>query len=321
MDILSNIRRPVEQEMAQYKALFDDALRHDNPLLDVALTHLGQRRGKMMRPLLVILCAKYCGAVNEAVLHAAVALELLHTASLVHDDVVDESDRRRGQRSVNALLDNKAAVLVGDYLLSKALQHAALTRSLEVVETVACLGQTLADGELLQLTNLDNTDFSEAHYLDIIRKKTASLFVACARCGALLAGAPAETLAQLTDFAERVGICFQIRDDIFDYAQHDVGKPVGHDILEGKITLPLLHCLQSEQAGAEREMALMTRRGEAGAGEVEHLLNFTVEQGGLDYAKRQMDAYCREAVQKLQRDGEVADSLRLYAAFVAGRDV
>ena len=176
MDKLAEIRRPIEAELKEYRAIFEQTLKHDNPLLRMALEHLLKRQGKMMRPILVLLAAKFVGEVNESVLHAAVSLELLHTASLVHDDVVDESDRRRGQKSVNALLDNKAAVLVGDFLLSKALYHAAATGSNRVVTWVSELGQTLADGELLQLANLDMTDISEENYFEVISKKTASLF-------------------------------------------------------------------------------------------------------------------------------------------------
>ncbi|MCR5849305.1 MAG: polyprenyl synthetase family protein, partial [Bacteroidaceae bacterium] len=188
MNKLIEIRRPIEAEMQAYRTLFEETLQTDNPLLNIALQHVLKRQGKAMRPILVMLAARYVGEVNEHVLHAAVALELLHTASLVHDDVVDESDRRRGQKSVNALLDNKAAVLVGDFLLSKALYHSAQTGSQRVVTWVAELGHTLSDGELLQLVNIDKKEISEEDYFEVIRKKTASLFETCARVGALLAG-------------------------------------------------------------------------------------------------------------------------------------
>ena len=171
MDILTEIRRPIEQELNVYRTMFDGTLRTQNPLLDMALHHVMRRQGKMMRPILLLLVARLTGKINEQVLHAAVALELLHTASLVHDDVVDESDRRRGQKSLNALLGNKAAVLVGDFLLSKALYHSAMTGSQRVVTWVSELGQTLSDGELHQLANLDKTEVSEEDYFEVIQSK------------------------------------------------------------------------------------------------------------------------------------------------------
>ncbi|MDE5787895.1 MAG: polyprenyl synthetase family protein, partial [Bacteroidaceae bacterium] len=238
MDKLTEIRQPIEAELKAYRTLFEETLQADNPLLRLALQHLLQRPGKMMRPILVLLAARMAGEVNERVLHAAVSLELLHTASLVHDDVVDESDRRRGQKSVNVLLNNKAAVLVGDFLLSKALYHAAATGSQRVVTWVAELGQTLSDGELLQLANLDKKEISEEDYYDVIRKKTASLFATCAKTGMLLAGGSEGDTECLDKFGEYVGICFQLRDDIFDYdTTRDVGKPSGNDMSEGKLTL------------------------------------------------------------------------------------
>ena len=217
MDVLTRIRKPIERELADFEVLFDIVLRHRNPILEVALRHIFSRKGKMMRPILTLLSAKKCGEVNEAVLHAAVSLEMLHTASLVHDDVVDESGLRRGQSSVNALLDNKAAVLVGDYLLSTALEHAARTGSLRVVELVSLLGKMLSDGELQQLSNVKSDVITEEQYFDVIRHKTASLFTICAEVGALLSGASEQDVRRVRDFGEYVGLCFQIRDDIFDY--------------------------------------------------------------------------------------------------------
>ena len=196
--------------------MFEKAMSHENPILNEALVHMRQRLGKMMRPILVILSARMVGRCTQEVLHAAVALEMLHTASLVHDDVVDESDRRRGQASVNARFGNKAAVLVGDYVLSMALEHAALTQSTQVVGLVAQLGQTLADGELLQLYNTQSDIIDEKSYYSVIRKKTASLFAACSQIGAILAGGSDDDVERLRQVGQITGICFQLRDDIFD---------------------------------------------------------------------------------------------------------
>ena len=341
MDALQEIRRPIEADLERYGAMFRAALEHDNPLLHVALNHLGQRRGKQMRPMMVLLSARYLlqahsGVVSEtelpeSVMHAAVALELLHTASLVHDDVVDESDRRRGQQSVNALMDNRVAVLVGDFLLSRALHHAALTGSTQVVERVAVLGQTLADGELLQLSNTDSREFSEQTYYDVIKRKTASLFSACAYCGARLMadhmGCCSETMPvveTLERYAESVGVCFQMRDDIFDYDHStDVGKPSGNDMKEGKLTLPVLHALMGCDDEGYRQMALRVRAGEAGADDIDSLLRLTLESGGIEYAEQQMQQRCVEAQQMLTHNPQspVTQALVRYASFVAQRSL
>lgn len=325
MDKLAEIRRPIEAELKEYRAIFEQTLKHENPLLRVALEHLLNRQGKMMRPMLVLLAAKFVGEVNERVLHAAVSLEMLHTASLVHDDVVDESDRRRGQKSVNALLDNKAAVLVGDFLLSKALYHAAATGSNRVVTWVSELGQTLADGELLQLANLDISDISEENYFEVISKKTASLFAACAKAGALLAGGGEEVVSELEDFGQKVGICFQMRDDLLDFDnQHDTGKPAGNDMKEGKLTLPVIHALLKTGDETMRVLALKVRRGEASDEEINSLVRFTIDNEGLTYTEKILDkiAYgSTQAIRLSERNSIVAEALLKFVSFVVGRDV
>ena len=326
MDKLTEIRRPIELDLKAYRQLFEATLTTENPLLQLALVHLMKRQGKMMRPILVLLVARLTGAVNTQVLHAAVALELLHTASLVHDDVVDESDRRRGQQSVNALLDNKAAVLVGDFLLSKALYHAAETGSGRVVKWVAELGQALADGELHQLANLDKTDLSEEDYFEVIRKKTAVLFETCARAGALLSGGGEEDIRQLGRFGLQVGLCFQMRDDLFDYDDHlDTGKPSGNDMHEGKLTLPVIHALIESGDAEMMRLAMSVRRGEATDEEIARLVAFTRRQGGLLFAEQRMRSIGEGAVAllgyKTDKDPVVAESLSQYVHFVVGRNL
>lgn len=324
MDALSLIRKPVEKELEQYRELFGSSLSSSNPILDVALKHVLRRKGKMMRPLLVLLAARCNGAVNEAVLHAAASLEMLHTASLVHDDVVDESDRRRGQQSVNALLDNKVAVLVGDYMLSTSLKHAALTGSRRVVELIARLGQTLSDGELLQLSNVDSTTISEEAYFEVVRKKTASLFAVCAQAGALLAGAAEERVEEARRYGECVGICFQLRDDIFDYFDSpELGKPTGNDMKEGKLTLPVIYAVSRPGAEAQRALALKVRAGGVSAEEIARLVDFTKQSGGIDYTRRVMSEYRDQAVEMLRLcpHPEVGEVLRHYVDFVIDRCV
>lgn len=326
MDKLSEIRRPIEQELQAYRTMFEETLQTQNPLLDMALRHVASRQGKVMRPILVLLAAKLTGAVNEQVLHAAVAMELLHTASLVHDDVVDESNRRRGQKSLNALLDNKAAVLVGDFLLSKALYHSALTGSQQVVTWVAELGQTLSDGELHQLANLDKTVVSEEDYFEVISKKTAAMFETCARAGAFLSGGGVEDITQMGRFGLQVGLCFQLRDDLFDYDdQLDTGKPSGNDMREGKLTLPVIHALLQSGNAEMMNIALRVRRCEATDDEIARLVNFTRDEGGLRFAEQKMFSIGEGAVSlldyKQDKDPVVAESLSQYVHFVVGRSL
>lgn len=323
MSQLESIQTPVKEELKQFADIFETALSHENPLLGMALEHLKKRTGKRMRPVLVLLCARLTGRVNDAVLNAAAALELLHTASLVHDDVVDESDTRRGQLSVNALSGNKVAVLVGDYLLSVALQLAAKTQNTEVVGVVAQLGQTLADGELLQLANTKKQELSEASYYEVIRKKTASLFSACAQVGAILAGGSGEEVERMRRFGQLVGMCFQLRDDIFDFDNKaDTGKPAGNDMKEGKLTLPVIHALNKAADDGMTALAMKVRRGEATAQEIDSLVAFTHEQEGIAYAEWAMDEFRYMAAGLIPEDADqtVVEALRHYVDYVAQRN-
>ena len=237
MSGIDKLVKPVENEMNQCKNLFDSFMSHSsNLLLNDVLQRISSRKGKMMRPLLTILVAKLLGAINERTYSAALAFEFLHTASLVHDDIVDESCERRGNPSVNQLFGDKVAVLVGDYLLSHVLLNAAKTESTRLIEIVARVSERLADGELLQLRNIYNQTISEDVYFNIIQGKTAELFAAAAEGGALTVNASEEDLERLRLFGETVGICFQIKDDIFDYiAGDEIGKPTGNDMAEGKL--------------------------------------------------------------------------------------
>ena len=246
MDYLSIIKHPVEAELADFISLFNQSLSHEDGLLGSALEHIRKRAGKRMRPMLILLMAKNFGQINLSTQNAAVGLELLHTASLVHDDVVDESEERRGQASVNATYDNKVAVLVGDYILSTALLCVARTHSEQIVTYLAELGRTLSDGEILQLSNIGRKDISEDVYYDVIKQKTAALFEACAGIGALSSGASEEDVEAAKLFGQNLGITFQIRDDIFDYYDSpEIGKPTGNDMAEGKLTLPVIYAVNN----------------------------------------------------------------------------
>ena len=304
--------------------MFEKAMSHENPILNEALVHMRQRLGKMMRPILVILSARMVGRCTQEVLHAAVALEMLHTASLVHDDVVDESDRRRGQASVNARFGNKAAVLVGDYVLSMALEHAALTQSTQVVGLVAQLGQTLADGELLQLYNTQSDIIDEKSYYSVIRKKTASLFAACSQIGAILAGGSEDDVERLRQVGQITGICFQLRDDIFDYDdKHDVGKPAGNDMKEGKLTLPAIHAVLRGGDPEMKTLALKIRRQQASPSDIQRMVDYTRQQNGIAYAEWAMQEFQYMAAGLVPEDGDPAirEALHAYIDYVAGRIV
>lgn len=324
MDKLTAIRRPVEQELTAYKELFDAALAHEDDFLGQALDYVRRRQGKMMRPLLVVLMAKELGKVSVNSLRSAVTLELLHTASLVHDDVVDESGERRGQRSVNAVYDNKVAVLVGDYLLSTSLLQAAQTSNIHVVEIISRLGGTLSEGEVYQLANIRKEHISEEAYFHIIYHKTAALFAACAELGAISAGGNVDYVARAKRFGELVGLCFQIRDDIFDYYEDSkIGKPTGNDMLEGKLTLPVIYAIQHADNERVTQLAARVKSGEASAAEIAELVDYTKSHGGIEYAERRMRELHNEALQLLDawQNAEVRESLRGYIDFVVDRDL
>ena len=322
MNTLEALQNPIADVLEQYKQQFAETLQSDNPLLQQAVNHLLQKKGKLVRPTLVFLSAKLFGSVNQRVYDVALALELLHTASLVHDDVVDESDRRRGQASVNALMTNQIAVLVGDFLLSRALHHAALTGDTKVVDVVANLGQTLADGELLQLANLDEEKLDEASYYMVIRKKTSSLFAVAAQLGVLASGGSEEEAERMRRFGHLVGTCFQLKDDIFDYdTKTDVGKPAGNDMKEGKLTLPVIHVINKTKDEEMLSKALKVRRGEASQQDIDELVAFTIENGGIEYAYWAMNEFrmMADGLIDESRDPAIVESLHSLVSFMAER--
>lgn len=324
MDYLSTIRQPINSELGDFVELFNKSLSHTDGLLGHALEHIRQRAGKRMRPILILLLAKHFGSVNDATLHAAVGLELLHTASLVHDDVVDESAERRGQRSVNAEYNNKVAVLVGDYILSTALLHVNYTHDEAIVQTLAELGRTLSNGEILQLSNIQNQDISESIYYDVIRQKTAALFEACAEVGAQSAGADAEAIVRAKKFGQNIGIIFQIRDDIFDYYDGgDIGKPTGNDMAEGKLTLPVIHALKSTGDAEMLALARKVKNRMVSAEEIARLVQFTKAHGGIEYAEERMWEFHAEAMNFIEnevKNEEIRASLRAYINYVIKRE-
>lgn len=322
-DYLSLIKEPIKDELEQFINLFNASLTHEGRLQEEIFSRIRNRAGKRMRPMLIMLMARNYGKVNDATLHAAVGLELLHTASLVHDDVVDESRQRRGQASVNAVYDNKVAVLIGDYILSTALLNVSITHNELIVRYLAELGRTLSDGEILQLTSISESEISEDVYYDIISRKTAALFEACCAIGAISAGMPEERVGEAKRFGKILGIIFQIRDDIFDYYDSaEIGKPTGNDMAEGKLTLPAIYALKS--TGNEEMLAIAhkVKDGTVSADEIARLVEFTKANGGIEYAERRMHELHDEALNYIStkvNDKSIADALAAYLNYVIER--
>jgi octaprenyl-diphosphate synthase len=323
MDYLKKIKQPIETDLSDFIEMFNESLSHTDGMLAQVLEHIRKRAGKRMRPMLILLMAKNYGCVSEVTQHSGVGLELLHTASLVHDDVVDESTERRGQASVNATYNNKVAVLVGDYLLSTALLHVSLTDNQQIVQYLAELGRTLAKGEILQLSNISNTNISEDIYYQVIKQKTAALFEACCAIGALSAGADADEIESAKLFGQNLGIAFQIRDDIFDYYDsQEIGKPTGNDMAEGKLTLPVIHALNA--TGNEEMIALArkVKEGSVDSDEIARLVEFTKNNGGIEYAEERMEYFrqlCIDFIDKSVVKTDVKEALLAYVDFVIQR--
>ena len=323
MDYLKLIQQPIEGNLNDFSELFNNALVHQDQLLSQVLTHIRQRGGKRMRPILILLMAKNYGDVSKTTLHSAVGLELLHTASLVHDDVVDESEERRGQASVNATYDNKVAVLVGDYLLSTALLHVAYTDNATIIQNLADLGRTLARGEILQLSNIKNTEINEDVYYDVIKMKTAALFESCASIGAMSAGASPEEVEKARLFGQNLGIIFQIRDDIFDYYESkEIGKPTGNDMAEGKLTLPVIYALNNSHLESMQTLARKVKAGTINTDEIAVLVEFAKESGGIEYAERRMYDYrslCMDYIESSVKEKAIREALTAYVDYVIER--
>lgn len=323
MDFLKVIKSPIINELTAFVNLFNLSLQHTDGTLSQALEHIRQRGGKRMRPILTLLMAKNFGEVSDVTQNAAVGLELLHTASLVHDDVVDESTERRGQASVNASYNNKVAVLVGDYILSTALLRVAYTCNDRIIQSLAELGRTLSKGEILQLNNFIDGGISEDVYYTVIQQKTASLFSTCAAIGAISAHATDEEVEAATDFGNCVGMIFQIRDDIFDYFNSkEIGKPTGNDMAEGKLTLPAIYVLNHTQNPEMLTIAKKVKHHAVSTDEIARLVAFSKENGGIEYAEKKM----RELHQKAQyfvdsyvQNDDIRQSLRAYIDFVIQR--
>ena len=292
---LAYIKSPIENELKIFEDKFKDSVKSKVPLLDTIMNYIVKRKGKQMRPLLVLHCAKLFGEVNETTYRGAALVELLHTATLVHDDVVDESNMRRGFFSINALWKNKVAVLVGDYLLSKGLLLSLKNKDFKALEILSSAVEQMSEGELLQMEKARKLDITEEVYFDIITKKTASLLASCCGIGANSTGVSEEVLEDVIAMGEAVGIAFQIKDDLFDYGDNKIGKPTGIDIIEKKMTLPLIYALNVADKGERRKIIKVIKNSKKSKADIQEVIQFVKTKGGIEYAQTRMLEYKKKA--------------------------
>ena len=318
----ADITSSLAPELERLNTIIAEALDTPTPLMNEIVTRYLLTKGKQIRPVMVLLSARLLGEISDRVLHAAAAMEMLHNASLIHDDVVDDTLTRRGRQTINAIWDNHIAVLVGDYFMSGALNEGVRTESIEIVRALSELGKELSLGEIHQICNARGHQFRIDDYYTAIRKKTASLFMQCARVGAEAVNAPAALSAALVQYAELLGQCFQIRDDIFDYfPSHEVGKPSGNDLREGKVTLPLLHALRTAPEAEASNAKELIARGSLTEQEIESLISFAKKHRGIEFAYAEMERLHAEALPLLLSypDSATRDSLAGLFAFIIAR--
>lgn len=293
---LNQIKAPIKQELQKFESYFKASMKSQVPLLDKITYYIVQRKGKQLRPIFVFLSAKMCSEVTDKTYNAAALIELLHTATLVHDDVVDDAQRRRGFFSINALWKNKIAVLVGDYLLSRGLLLAIENKEFDLLQIVSEAVKEMSEGELLQIEKARRLDIDEAIYFEIIRQKTASLISAACAAGAASVTDEEGKIQQMKQFGETIGIAFQIKDDLFDYGDEAIGKPKGIDIKEKKMTLPLIYALAKSDKSEKRRIIKMIKKNSTDNEVVAEVISFVKNKGGLEYAAKVMDDYRKKAL-------------------------
>jgi octaprenyl-diphosphate synthase len=322
MSVLDRIKVPVEKEMAEFEAYFSKTMRSDIPLLNIILNYILRRKGKQMRPLLVFLTAKLNGDISESAFVAATFIELLHTASLVHDDVVDDANERRGALSINALWNSKIAVLVGDYMLSKGMLISVEKNRFDMLEIVSEAVKSMSEGELLQLQKSRKLNIKEEDYFKIILSKTAALLSACTACGARSVSDDLETIQIMKEFGENIGIAFQIRDDILDYEGTGLtGKTVGNDIKERKITLPLIHALEQSPSSKKKQILGIVKNRKKTKSEIAEVISFVSDYGGIEYAELKMNQFRDKALAILDSypESDVKESLKEFVHYTTSR--
>ena len=323
MDTLTDIRQSIANDWNRYEQSMADCLQSDNRALQEVLSYICSRSGKQLRPLLVLLSAQICHSITEKTIYTATALEMLHNASLVHDDVVDSSDTRHGIPAVHAQWNNKVAVLTGDYMLAKVIALIAEVRNTRILEIISSLGQSLSSGEVLQLHIGQSMWIDEERYLQIINQKTAQLFQSCAEAGGESAGCTQRQRTALKEYGRLLGLCFQIKDDIFDYYEGDIGKPTGSDMREGKITLPALYVLRTS---ASPVVAVINDKLAAGTEldekEIESLIELSKTEGGVQYALDRIEQLRAEALSLLPAviPADCRNALVAYLDYVISRN-
>lgn len=292
---LHEIKKPIDTELRIFEERFRASMKSAVPLLDRITHYIIKRKGKQIRPMFVFFSASLCGGITEATYRGATLVELLHTATLVHDDVVDNSFERRGFFSINALWKNKIAVLIGDFLLSKGLLLSVKNKDFDLLKIVSEAVEQMSEGELLQIEKARRLDIDEKIYFDVIRQKTASLIASCCACGATSAGADDATVEKMRHFGEKIGIAFQIKDDVFDFGTDDVGKPLGIDIKEKKITLPLIYALNKASYLEKKRIINLVKNHNDEPSKIAEIIRFVHSKGGISYAEQKMQTYQREA--------------------------
>ena len=323
-NILEEIKNPIRQEMKLFEKKFQESMQSEVFLLDKITRFILKTKGKQIRPMFVFLCAKLVGEITEKTYRGASMIELIHTATLVHDDVVDESFKRRGFFSINALWKNKIAVLVGDYLLSKSVIISTENQDFDILAVIYKTIREMSEGELLQLEKSRKLDITEDIYYEIIRKKTATLIAACCEVGAISNNVNVELAQKIRDFGTYTGIAFQIKDDLFDYLKKNAtGKPVGIDIKEKKLTLPLIYAMNSVKKDERKYYFNIVKNHSHGTGKVNELMEFVKKSGGISYAEKVMLNYQKKALEILDdfSDNEAKKSLQLMLNYIIKRDV
>lgn len=323
MKSIDIIKAPIASEMNSFEGKFKQSMKSSVPLLDKITHYIVKRKGKQIRPMFVFLSAQALGTINESTHRGAALIELLHTATLVHDDVVDEAYERRGFFSINALWKNKIAVLVGDFLLSRGLLLAIDNGDFKQLRIVSNAVRQMSEGELLQMEKSRGVNLSEEIYFDIIRQKTATLIASCCSCGAASVGADDETIEKMRQIGEEIGIAFQIKDDLFDYGSGDkIGKPTGIDIKEKKSTLPLIYAINNSTNGHGREILRIVKRDKKSKQDIDRVIDFVVKSGGIQYAADKMKSYASKAIQAIDTlpPSESRESLKSLVQFTIDRE-
>ncbi len=325
MDALKEIQQYLKDDLLRLDSAVRVALTSESELLNSITDYYLKTKGKQLRPLMVLLTARLLGDVNDLTIHGATAIELLHNASLIHDDVVDESNMRRGRKTINSLFDNKIAVLVGDFFVSCSLHSVLNTQNLPIIEVLSVLGKELSKGEINQLSNAESHLLSEERYMNMIGEKTASLFVACLKIGAISTGATPQELQRLAEVGYKMGLCFQIKDDIFDYGVGEgaIGKPMASDIKEGKVTLPLLYAAHNSAWDGHSRLLELLRLDSYTPDEVAELCEMASASGGIDYAEQtmqQLSDEVRELLAPFADKPECAMFLSLMS-YIINRDI